>query len=87
MLRVVHLVSRPDIAQAPPNQNRRHVPCASSVLQVLQQILSFLSCSTLETVQEALAPYCRRTGKSPPASVADAIKMAVDMTNAKGARR
>ncbi|GFR45853.1 hypothetical protein Agub_g7186 [Astrephomene gubernaculifera] len=61
-----------------------HVACERKQLQVVQQMFSFLSCSPLSTVREALRPYCRRAGRPLPASVAEGIRIAVDMTNCKG---
>ncbi|KAG2483717.1 hypothetical protein HYH03_017435 [Edaphochlamys debaryana] len=61
-----------------------HVACEHKQLQVVQQMLSFLSCSPLCTVREALQPYCRRMGQQLPGSPAEGVRMAVDMVNCKG---
>ncbi|KAG2483715.1 hypothetical protein HYH03_017433 [Edaphochlamys debaryana] len=61
-----------------------HVACEHKQLQVVQQMLSFLSCSPLCTVREALQPYCRRMGQQLPGSPAEGVRMAVDMINCKG---
>ncbi|GLC68567.1 hypothetical protein PLESTF_000709500 [Pleodorina starrii] len=61
-----------------------HQACESKQIKVVQQILTFMACSSLDTVREALLPYCRRMCKQLPASVCEGIRMAVDMINAKG---
>ncbi|GLC68568.1 hypothetical protein PLESTF_000709600 [Pleodorina starrii] len=61
-----------------------HLVCEWKQVKVMQEIITFLTCSPIETVREALTPYCRRVGKSLPASVVDGVRMAVDMANAKG---
>ena len=55
--------------------------------QVVQEVLSFLSCSPLEVVREALLPYCRRVCQPLPTSVAEGVRLAADMVNAKGGER
>ncbi|GIL63091.1 hypothetical protein Vafri_17065 [Volvox africanus] len=61
-----------------------HQACESKQVKVLDQIVSFMSCSSLETVREALLPYCRRVGRKLPTSITEGIHLAVDMVNAKG---
>ncbi|GIL88465.1 hypothetical protein Vretimale_15376 [Volvox reticuliferus] len=61
-----------------------HQACESKQVKVVEQIISFMSCSSLETVRDALLPYCRRVGRQRPTSIAEGIRIVVDMTNAKG---
>ncbi len=74
-------VSRPPQAPTRPSD----LP-PRSAFQVVQQMLSFLSCSSLPVVREALKPYCRRSGRALPGSVAEGVHIAVDMVNCKGTR-
>ncbi|KXZ52983.1 hypothetical protein GPECTOR_8g354 [Gonium pectorale] len=61
-----------------------HVACENKQIKVVQHVISFLSCSTLDVVAEALLPFCRRAGLPLPTSVAEGVRLACGMTNGKG---
>ncbi|GIL90751.1 hypothetical protein Vretifemale_18428 [Volvox reticuliferus] len=61
-----------------------HTACERKQLEVVQQMLSFLSSATLPVVREALGPYCSRKGRALPISVCEGVSIAVDMVNCKG---
>lgn len=54
------------------------------LLQEVRAVLSFLSSSDLPTAQRALQPQCRAAGLPPPASLADAARIAVNAADSKG---
>ncbi|GLC43132.1 hypothetical protein PLESTM_001434300 [Pleodorina starrii] len=61
-----------------------HVACEKQQTQVVEHFLSFLSSSSLSTVQTAVLPYCRRTGVPLPGTVSEGVRVAVNMTNSQG---
>ncbi|KXZ45391.1 hypothetical protein GPECTOR_55g297 [Gonium pectorale] len=61
-----------------------HTACERKHVEAVKNIFLFLSCAPLDTVREALQPYCRRAGLLLPSSVAEGAQMAVDMVNCKG---
>ncbi|EFJ40568.1 hypothetical protein VOLCADRAFT_99616 [Volvox carteri f. nagariensis] len=61
-----------------------HTACERKQVEVVQQMLSFLSGASLSVVREALQPYCRRNDLPLPHSVAEGVRIAVGMVNCKG---
>ncbi|GLC33386.1 hypothetical protein PLESTM_000055700 [Pleodorina starrii] len=61
-----------------------HTACQRKQIEVVQQMLSFLSGASLPVVREALKPYCSRHGLALPNAAAEGVRIAVSMTNCKG---
>ncbi|GLI70387.1 hypothetical protein VaNZ11_015168 [Volvox africanus] len=78
------LLSTPTSVLSSTGVTPMHQACESKQVKVVDQIVSFMLCSSLETVREALLPYCRRVGRKLPTSISEGIYLALDMVNAKG---
>ncbi|GLI71556.1 hypothetical protein VaNZ11_016791, partial [Volvox africanus] len=61
-----------------------HTACERNQLEVVKQMLCFLSSAPLPVVREALRPYCNRNDIALPMSVGEGLGIAVEMVNCKG---
>ncbi|PNH04367.1 putative E3 ubiquitin-protein ligase [Tetrabaena socialis] len=78
------LLSTPTSVLFPSAGTPLHVACELKQVHVVQQLFSFLSCSSVDTLREALKPYCRRCGLQLPNTVTEGLRITANMTNCKG---